>query len=150
MSDSRPVNPSEFNHYLDEKITQMDLSCVIPESFPHLVPLERYHSEKLYLSRLPCLPALKRTNIVTRTYPVPIFDVSGNESFFKLDESGFEFAKSPIRVQLWNDLSVVSDYISRLKQWLKQHLNCLRVFVYAYNVSRKWTKEKLHHELEYC
>jgi hypothetical protein len=137
MSDPRMSNPFEFSNYLDEQINRLKLPSVTPKSFPHLAPLKLYHSEKPYLSRLPYMPELKRTNIITENHPITIFDVSGNESFFKLDESGFEFAKSPIRMQQWNDSSVCSEYIPRLKEWLKQHLNCSGVFIYAYNVSHR-------------
>lgn len=113
----------------------MKLPYVTPGSFPHLVPSKRYDIEKPYLSRLPYSPSLKRTNIVTQSNSLNVYDVSGNEKFFKLEESGFEFVKSPIRMQEWNDLSVNAEYIPRLKQWLKQHLDCSRVFIYAYNVS---------------
>jgi hypothetical protein len=114
----------------------MKLDSVTPDAFSFLVLLDLYHTEKPYLSRLPCGTDLERTNIVTEIHAINVFDVSGNESFFTLEESGFQFAKSPIRMQQWTDSSVCSEYIPKLEEWLIQHLNCSSVFIYAYNVSQ--------------
>jgi hypothetical protein len=114
----------------------MNLQLVTCDEFHFLVPLDLYRTEKPYLSRLPCGTNLARTNIVTERHTIKVFDVSGHESFFTLEESGFQFAKSPIRMQQWTDSSVCSEYIPKLEEWLIQHLNCSGVFIYAYNVSQ--------------
>ena len=114
----------------------MNLQSVTSDEFSFLVPLDLYRTEKPYLSRLPCGTNLARANIVTERHAIKLFDVSGHESFFTLEKSGFQFAKSPIRMQQWTDLSVCSEYIPKLEKWLIQHLNSSGVFIYAYNVSQ--------------
>jgi hypothetical protein len=114
----------------------MNLQSVTSDKFSFLVPLDLYRTEKPYLSRLPCGTNLARANIATESHATKLFNVSGHESFFTLAESGFQFAKSPIRMQQWTDLSVCSEYIPKLERWLIRHLNCAGVFTYAYNVSQ--------------
>jgi len=114
----------------------MNLQFVTSDGFSFLVPLDLYRTEKPYLSRLPCGTNLARANIVTERHATKLFDVSGHESFFTLEKSGFQFAKSPIRMQQWTDLSVYSEYIPKLENWLIQRFNSSSVFIYAYNVSQ--------------
>lgn len=116
-------------------IKALTMPYVTPVVFPYLAPSELYRFEKPYLSRLPYAAELKRTNIITESHPVRIFSVSGNEEYFILDECGFQFAKSPIQLQQWDERSVRSEYIPRMTDWLKSYLNCQRIFIYAYNVS---------------
>jgi hypothetical protein len=129
------IFPSATGNSLDTQIKQLQLTGVAPESFSYLAPLELYRYEKPYLSRLPCLNGLKRTNIASQNYPVTVFDVSGHEELFTLSESGFQFSKFPVQINSWTDSSVCSTYMPMLSEWLKQQLNCERVFLYAYNVS---------------
>lgn len=138
QSRTQRIPPSEMDplfqssNSLDEHFSRLKLPSVTPESFLHLAPSKLVESEKPYLSRLPHSSEIKWTNIVTQNYTVPIHNVSGNESLFKLADSGFEFAKCPIRIKTWCDSSV-SEYLTKLSEWLKQRLNCSRIFVYAYN-----------------
>jgi len=129
------IFPSATCSSLDTQLKQSQLAGVVPESFCYLAPLALYHYEKPYLSRLPCLNGLKRTNIASQNYPVTVFDVSGHEELFTLSESGFQFSKFPVQINSWTDSSVCSTYMPMLSKWLKQQLNCQRVFLYAYNVS---------------
>lgn len=120
---------------LDQQIKGLSLQSVIPASFHYVAPLEIYAFEKPYLSRLPCIAGFKRTNIVARKQCIPIFDVSGHEAIFKLDEAGFEFVKSPIAMPEWTSYSVRTNYLPSLCNWMKQYLQCTNVIAYAYNVS---------------
>lgn len=135
MSTSKMTTISPFSNYLNGKINYLKLPSVTPESFFYLAPSKLFKSEKPYLSRLPYSPEAKRSSIVAQNHTVSIHDLSGSESFFKLEDSGFEFAKCPIRVKQWSDASVLQ-YTVQLSEWLKQHLNCSRIFTYAYNVSQ--------------
>ena len=103
--------------------------------FNFLVPLNLYKSEKPYLSRLPSGTTLPRTNIVTKSQVLKVFDVSGHEHEFTLELSGFQYAKSPIHMESWNDSSVCSVYIPKVEEWLVKQLKCSSAFIYAYNVS---------------
>jgi hypothetical protein len=100
-----------------------------------MIPLNLYNTEKPYLSRLPSGTKLPRTNIVTESHALQVFNVSGHESGFTLEKSGFQYAKSPIRMEQWNDFSVSTEYIPKLEEWLVKHLKCSSAFIYAYNVS---------------
>ncbi|KAG9234139.1 hypothetical protein BJ875DRAFT_401632 [Amylocarpus encephaloides] len=140
--DPGPVQPASTqsftarqpsNNDIDGLIKFVNLQSVIFDAFPFLVPLDLYPTEKPFLSRLPFGTSLPRTNIVTEGHAIKVFDVSGHESFFTLEKSGFQFTKSPIRMQQWTDSSVCSEYIPKLEEWLIQHLNCPNVFIYAYN-----------------
>jgi len=122
---------------LDSQIRRAGLDAVTPASFHYLAPLAIYRSEKPYLSRLPSLSGLVRTNIVGRSQTVEIHEVSGNEYLFTLDQSGFEFAQFPAPIQDWTDSTVRGAYIPKLADWLRDYLTCTRVYIYAYNVSRQ-------------
>jgi hypothetical protein len=115
----------------DAKLHAADLSI-----FHFLIPLNLYNTEKPYLSRLPSGTKLPRTNIVTQSHFLKVFDVSGHESDFTLERSGFHYAKSPIHMDQWNDFSVCSEYIPKVEEWLVKHLKCAGAFIYAYNVSQ--------------
>lgn len=121
---------------LDQQIKALNLSSVTPASFHYLAPLPLYNFEKPYLSRLPCTTDLKRTNIAATRHEIPIYEISGHENSFNLDGSGFEFVKSPISTQEWTTSSVRSEYLPALRDWLRKHLQCTDVIVYAYNVSK--------------
>jgi len=116
---------------------RLQLPKVVPEAFNYLAPLTLYHSEKPYLSRLPFLEGLKRTNIVGQSYPVTIYNVGGREQFFHLEASGFEFLKFPVQTTTWTDDYVRSEYMPLLSSWLKDHFHCGSVLLYAYNVREK-------------
>jgi hypothetical protein len=135
MLDS-PHDIQQMRQDLDEEFRGLDLPTVQPESFHHLAPLERYHSEKPYKCQLPneCFPGLDMHNLVSKSYPVTIADITGHESRFSLPVSGFEFAKSPVTVQNWSDDYVLCEYLPGLVSWLTQRLGCRDVFCYAYNV----------------
>ena len=105
--------------------------------FNFLIPLNLYKKQKPYLSRLPSGTTLPRTNIVTESQVLKVFDVSGREHEFELETSGFQYAKSPIHMEYWNDSSVCSEYIPKVEDWLVKHLKCSSAFIYAYNVSLK-------------
>lgn len=120
---------------LDAQISYFDLQPVAPRKFYYLSPLDTYRSEKPYLSRLPCIPGFARTNIRGSSRPVSVHEVSGNEHLFSLDSSGFEFVEWEERFQNWTDAGACEEYIPKLAQWLKGHLDCSEVYIYAYNVS---------------
>ncbi len=75
------------------------------------------------------------SNLVTKHYPVSIYDVSGNEELFTLAKSGFEFTKCPVPMREWTDRFMTEEYNPKLENWLKEYLNCESVFIYSYNVS---------------
>jgi len=120
---------------VDDLIKSLELRAVNPAIFHFLVPLEHYNAEKPYLSRLPCGTSLARTNIVTESHALNVFDVSGHENAFTLEKSGFQFAKCPVQMRQWTDVSVCSEYIPKIEKWLIEHLQCSNAFIYAYNVS---------------
>ena len=123
------------NVNLDEQFSRLQLVGVAPKTFNYLAPLELYLYQKPYLSRLPCLENLKRTNIIGESYSVTIYNVCGNEDFFTLEESGFQFLRLPAQIVSWTDHAVRSDYLPMLSRWLKDFFSCDRVLIYAYNVS---------------
>lgn len=120
---------------MHDLIEGMKLHYVNSATFHFLVPLDLYNTEKPYLSRLPSGTDLARTNIVTESHALKVFNVSGHESSFALDRSGFQFAKCPIQVRHWTDNYVCSEYIPKIGEWLLQHLKCASIFIYAYSVS---------------
>ena len=101
-----------------------------------LASADIYHTEKPYLSRLPSGTSLPRTNLVTSSHQIDVFEISGHESSFTMAESGFEYATSSVQMHQWNDLSVCTEYIPRMELWLQEYLDCERVSIYAYNVSQ--------------
>jgi hypothetical protein len=126
---------AEYAVYLDTEVQKREIRISKPTVFNYLAPLKRYNVEKPYLSRLPFLPGFARTNIVGRSRPIPIHEVSRNEDLFALDRSGFEFARLPVLLDKWTDATIRTTYIPVLKWWLKRHLSCSEIHVYAYNVS---------------
>ncbi|PMD40612.1 hypothetical protein L207DRAFT_582798 [Hyaloscypha variabilis F] len=118
---------------VDDLIRKCKLHTADPSVFHFLIPLNLYKTEKPYLSRLPSGTELPRTNIRTESQVLKVFDVSGYEPHFTLERSGFQYAKSPIRMEHWNDSSVCSEYIPKVEAWLVKHLKCSDAFVYAYN-----------------
>ncbi len=133
----RPVTPPLSTNDLDEAFKCLNLPFVSVD-LNYLTPLDIYHLERPYLSRLPFIDELKRSNVVIQNHSVKMFDVSGHEDLFNLEDSGFEFTKAPVAMDSWTDSTVCSDYLPKLAEWLQEHLNCLRVFIYAYNVSLMW------------
>jgi hypothetical protein len=119
---------------LDKIIDDLNMKSVQSDGISFLAPLDLDQSEKPYLSRLPSGTSLARTNLVTAEHKLDIFNLSGHETHFTLADSGFEFAKSPIRIQQWSDSSGLK-YIPQMAVWLKEYLNCEQVLIYAYNVS---------------
>jgi hypothetical protein len=111
------------------------METVYPASFGYLAPLASYETEKPYLSRLPALTGFTRTNIVGQNRPVPIHEISGHEDLFKLDECGFEFVNIPGVFGQWSDSSICATYMPLVRQWLKDHIDCEDVYIYAYSVS---------------
>ena len=120
---------------VDDFIKYANVHGVDSSIFHFLTPLNIYNTEKPYLSRLPSGTKLPRTNIVTDSHILEVFDVSGHESEFTLEKSGFQYAKLPIPMEVWNDSTVCSYYIPKIEEWLVQHLQCSAAFIYAYNVS---------------
>jgi hypothetical protein len=104
------------------------------ESFLYLAPLQLYHTQKPYRSRLPHGSSMRRTNIVERGYPVEVRDIRGHENLFALDKSGFEFIPLPTKTSNWTDDNVRSEYLPDLSKWMKDYFSCEKVFIYAYNV----------------
>ncbi len=130
----RPVTPPSSTSNLDEEFRCLNLPSVDAD-LNYLAPLDIYHLEKPYHSRLPFINELKRSNMIVESHPAKMFDISGHEDLFSLEESGFEFTKAPVAMDSWTDSTVCSDYLPKLAKWLQEHLNCWKVFVYAYNVS---------------
>ncbi len=120
---------------VDDLIKYAKFHAVEPSIFHFLTPLDIYNGEKPYLSRLPSGTKLPRTNIATESHVLKVFDVSGHESDFTLEKSGFQYAKSSIRMEQWTDFSVCSEYLPKVEEWLVTHLKCSAAFIYAYNVS---------------
>jgi len=118
---------------VDDFIKYANVHGVDSSIFHFLTPLNIYNTEKPYLSRLPSGTKLPRTNIVTDSHILEVFDVSGHESEFTLEKSGFQYAKLPIPMEVWNDSTVCSYYIPKIEEWLVQHLQCSAAFIYAYN-----------------
>jgi len=121
---------------LETQIQARQLPIVQAEAFNYLAPLPLYKEEKPYLSRLPFLEELRRSNIVGKSYSVKIHNVRGNEDLFSLDTSGFEFRTLPFQLKHWSDDRVRADYIPFLSRWLTEYFECQRVFIYAYNVCK--------------
>ena len=136
MTDVETGNDSQHTSALDldQQISWLGLPSVRPADFHYIAQLSRYKHEKPYLSRLPCIDGLKRTNIVAKKQSVQIFEVNGHEESFNIDESGFEFAKWPVIPQDWSSSRVRSYYTQELCNWLKNYLGCEEVFPYAYKV----------------
>ncbi|KAK0121807.1 hypothetical protein ONS95_010090 [Cadophora gregata] len=130
------LNPEErkpSRSFVDDLIKTLHLKSILSSGISFLTPHEKYQTEKPYLSRLPSGTSLPRTNLVASTHQLDIFEISGHERSFTLATSGFEYAKSPIRVRQWNDSSVCSEYIPQMESWISRYLDCARVFIYAYN-----------------
>ena len=125
------------NVNLDEQLSRLQLVRVALKTFNYLAPIDLYLYQKPYLSRLPCLDNLKRTNIVGQSYSVTVYNICGNEDSFTLEESGFQFLKLPAQITSWTDHSVRSNYLPMLSVWLKELFSCDRVLIYAYNVSSR-------------
>ncbi|KAH7348509.1 hypothetical protein BKA65DRAFT_550582 [Rhexocercosporidium sp. MPI-PUGE-AT-0058] len=122
-----------YNSDVEKSTLDWNLKSVQSAGMSFLAPLDIYQVDKPYLSRLPSGTNFPRTNIITSDHRVEVFDLSGHESSFSLADSGFEFTKSPVRMQQWNDISVCSQYIPQMEMWLKDHFKCAQVLIYAYN-----------------
>jgi hypothetical protein len=119
---------------LDAQIHQAKLRKVTVNTFSYLAPLAIYEAEKPYLSRLPRLPGLARTNIAGLNYTVNVHEISGHEELFTLDQSGFEYAEYPIEIKNWTEATAREVYIPKLGSWLKAYFKCSKAHIYAYNV----------------
>lgn len=122
--------------HLDAAIVERGMDNVGVATFSYLSPHQSYESEKPYLSRLPSLPGFLRTNIVGGTRSTRVHEITGNEDLCTLDASGFEFAKWHHSLRAWNEATVSTSYLPSLGRWLKDHLSCSEVHIYAYNVCR--------------
>ncbi|KAH7412816.1 hypothetical protein BKA64DRAFT_702932 [Cadophora sp. MPI-SDFR-AT-0126] len=118
---------------LNDLIENLHLKSVPTGGVSFLAYHDIYHTEKPYLSRLPSGTSLPRTNLITSNHQLDVFDISGHESSFTLAKSGFEYAKSSVRLHQWSDSSVCSEYIPQMEKWLEMYLGCDRAFIYAYN-----------------
>jgi hypothetical protein len=125
----QPCDSFSELEYADSNADRTVSTC-----FNYLAPLALYDSEKPYLSRLPSLPDLVRTNIVANGYDVKVQEITGREQSFGLDDCGFEYAKFPCQITHWSDEVAQQRYLPKLEAWLERHLNA-RVYIYAYNVS---------------
>jgi hypothetical protein len=112
----------------------MRLPKIQVDSITYLAPLKLYDTEKPYFSQLPCGTKLPRTNLVESDHRVEVRDVCGKEDLFKLDETGFQFVHLPTRISEWTDESVQSEYLPDISSWLKEYLQCEKVYIYNYNV----------------
>lgn len=121
---------------LDDQLQIVQMPSIELTPFHYLAPLIRYGQEKPYLSRLPFLPNMKRSNILGQEYPVTVYNLFGHEKLFTLEKSGFEFRDMPFKVGSWSDQIVIDEYIPTLREWLKNHFDCAEVFIYAFNVRR--------------
>lgn len=131
------LNPSSQakSNKIHDLIEGMKLTYTNSATFYFLVPLDLYNTEKPYLSRLPSGTSLARTNLVTESHTLKVFNISGHESAFALDRCGFQFTKCPIQVRHWTDNYVCTEYIPKIEKWLVQYLKCANIFIYAYSVS---------------
>ncbi|MCJ1393523.1 hypothetical protein MMC18_006398, partial [Xylographa bjoerkii] len=125
--------PPVLGHDVEEMLRNNNLPTIAVDAFNYLAPLELYRHQKPYLSRLPFIKELKRSNIVGKSYPTVIHNVRGNEHLFTLDKSGFEFIELPFNLHHWTDTSLQQKYIPFLSSWLEDYFECERVFIYAYN-----------------
>ena len=119
---------------LDDQLQMAQMSRIELTPFHYLAPLERYDKEKPYLSRLPFLSNMKRTNIMAQEYPVTVYNLFGHEKLFTLEKSGFEFKEMPFKVGSWSDQTVLDEYIPVFREWLKKRFDCATVIIYAFNV----------------
>lgn len=130
------ASQAEYANSLDNEICSRHMNVSESSDFKYLAPLRRYLVEKPYLSRLPFLPGFARTNIVAENRGISVHEVSGSESTFALDTSGFEFAGFPVsQPEEWTDAFIQESYIPAMRKWLKRHLHSAEIHVYAYNVS---------------
>ncbi|KAE9367701.1 hypothetical protein N431DRAFT_71334 [Stipitochalara longipes BDJ] len=132
------IEASRASSDIEDLIEKSKLHTADFSVFHFLIPMNLYKTEKPYLSRLPSGTKLPRTNIVTKSQVLTVFDVSGYEHHFTLERSGFQYAKSPIHMEYWNDFSVCSEYIPKVEEWLVKHLKCSSAFIYAYNFRGKY------------
>ncbi|KAF2177442.1 hypothetical protein K469DRAFT_807586 [Zopfia rhizophila CBS 207.26] len=120
----------------DELIKRLHLTSVTPNEFNYLAGLETYRREKPYYSRLPLVNGLKRTNVIGQSYgDVKIFDVTGSEHAFQLEQSSFEYVKVPVHTKEWSDVFVREEYLPSMVEWLRIRFDCKKVHIYAYNVT---------------
>ncbi|KAK5662534.1 hypothetical protein OQA88_8446 [Cercophora sp. LCS_1] len=120
---------------LDDLIeVDLQLPCVAPKEFNYLSPLARYHFERPYRLQLPPgLVPMNITNVVAKSYPVHVYDLSGHEQEFALDQSGFQFFKCPVAVGEWNDKAVTETYLPALLDWVVPLLGGGSGLVYSFN-----------------
>jgi hypothetical protein len=119
---------------LDNKIRDLKLIGVTPQSFNYLAPLGIYCHQKPYHSRLPFPYGVSGSNIATKSFPVTIFDIRGNEDLFTLEHSGFRFLDLPVNISNWTDDTVVSEYLPLMSTWLKSYFESKKVLIYNYSV----------------
>jgi len=145
----RPITPPLSSYDLDAEFKRLGLPFV-KTNLNYLADLDLYTSERPYLSRLPHLEGLKRSNMKTESHPCKVYDISGHEDLFDIEESGFEFTKLPIPMEEWTDSTVRSEYIPKLAEWLQERLKCSKVFIYAYNVRMNASPALLSEILTHC
>ncbi|KAH8883018.1 hypothetical protein GQ53DRAFT_433381 [Thozetella sp. PMI_491] len=144
-----PQNPQKGGVDLDDLVLKLQLPSVRPHAFNYLAPLDLYRREQLYKIQVPCFDGAEKSNLVSISRPVTIYDVSGYEDHFKLTESGFEFMKCPIRIHEWTEELVETDYLPRLADWLRDTLACETILVYAYDFRLHRGKEVVHNDPNY-
>jgi hypothetical protein len=120
---------------LNRDIRELRLIGVKPYYFNYLAPLEIYYVQKPYHCRLPLPCDVSQSNIATKSFPVTIFDIRGNENLFTLESSGFSFLEIPVSISNWTDDTVLWEYLPLMSRWLKSYFDSKIVMIYTYNVS---------------
>ncbi len=101
--------------------------------------LEKYKSQKPWLSLIPLTHALKevsQTNIEYINKDVVVQNIRGAEAQFQIDVHGFELIKHSTSFNSWYDgKKVVKEYYPHVVELLKSHLGAEQVYVYDHTAS---------------
>ncbi|KAE8404376.1 hypothetical protein BDV37DRAFT_282925 [Aspergillus pseudonomiae] len=136
-----PVNDQEEEleqrtrcNEIDQKLRVLGLPSCEVTGFNYLDWSPKYQIEKPFHSRLPVLDCLSRSNVATKAYTVPVYNIAGFEGYFSLAISGFQFIVCPSGMVEWSDAEVQRLYLPRMRLWLQEHFKASFVYIYSYNL----------------
>ncbi|CAK7235401.1 hypothetical protein SCUCBS95973_009257 [Sporothrix curviconia] len=109
-------------------------------------PLDLYAKEKpywLFLANARDQPNLRETNVVETKVNVPVEDIRGRESQFRLETNGFQYVKHGQTFTDFDDASrIVAEFLPQVQQLIQDHIPYAeRVYVYDWRTRLETTAD---------
>ncbi|MCJ1394452.1 hypothetical protein MMC18_007330 [Xylographa bjoerkii] len=111
----------------------------------YISPSQLYTKEKPYYIASPPAPGIQQSNETFESKETKITNTRGSESFYSLEDYGFEWIKYPSDASLETNYDLQT-YIKDMEEVLKRHLRAEKVYAYDYVV--RFNKQQVYRPLE--